>query len=105
VRRRTLLAAASLAALPCVTVAAANASAAESAVSHSAATRTPIKHLVVIFDENVSFDHYFGTYPHATNPQGEPRFTAKPGTPRINGLVSAGLLHRNPNTSQLQRLP
>jgi len=85
-------------------VAAANASAAESAVSHSAATRTPIKHLVVIFDENVSFDHYFGTYPHATNPQGEPRFTAKPGTPRINGLVSAGLLHRNPNTSQPQRL-
>ena len=28
-------------------------------------TATPIKHLVVIFDENVSFDHYFGTYPYA----------------------------------------
>ena len=27
-------------------------------------TRTPIKHLVVIFQENVSFDHYFGTYPN-----------------------------------------
>jgi phospholipase C len=26
-------------------------------------TTTPIKHLVVIFQENVSFDHYFGTYP------------------------------------------
>src|SRR5436305_1190476 len=26
-------------------------------------TATPIKHLVVIFQENVSFDHYFGTYP------------------------------------------
>jgi phospholipase C len=26
----------------------------------SAAT-TPIEHLVVIFDENVSFDHYFAT--------------------------------------------
>jgi len=26
-------------------------------------TATPIKHLVVIFDENISFDHYFGTYP------------------------------------------
>ena len=26
-------------------------------------TRTPIKHVVVIFQENVSFDHYFGTYP------------------------------------------
>ena len=28
---------------------------------------TPIKHLVVLFDENVSFDHYFGTYPYAAN--------------------------------------
>jgi phospholipase C len=26
-------------------------------------TRTPIKHVVVIFQENSSFDHYFGTYP------------------------------------------
>ena len=31
-------------------------------------TATPIQHLVVIFQENVSFDHYFGTYPFATNP-------------------------------------
>ncbi len=30
-------------------------------------TTTPIKHLVVIFQENVSFDHYFGTYPHTNN--------------------------------------
>ncbi|MGN6628618.1 MAG: alkaline phosphatase family protein, partial [Candidatus Nitrosocosmicus sp.] len=30
-------------------------------------TKTPIKHLVVIFQENVSFDHYFGTYPYAAN--------------------------------------
>ena len=30
-------------------------------------TKTPIKHVVVIFQENVSFDHYFGTYPHAAN--------------------------------------
>ena len=29
---------------------------------------TPIEHLVVIFNENISFDHYFGTYPNATNP-------------------------------------
>ena len=28
---------------------------------------TPIKHVVVIFQENVSFDHYFGTYPYAAN--------------------------------------
>ena len=29
---------------------------------------TPIEHVVVIFQENVSFDHYFGTYPIAANP-------------------------------------
>ena len=45
-------------------------------------TATPIKHLVVIFNENVSFDHYFGTYPVAANPAGESPFTAKPGRPR-----------------------
>ncbi len=31
-------------------------------------TNTPIKHVVVLFQENISFDHYFGTYPYATNP-------------------------------------
>ena len=31
----------------------------------AAATATPIQHLVVIYQENVSFDHYFGTYPNA----------------------------------------
>ena len=41
-----------------------------------------IKHLVVIFGENVSFDHYFGTYPNAANPAGEPAFDAAPGTRR-----------------------
>ena len=51
-------------------------------------TATPIKHLVVIFDENVSFDHYFGTYPSATNPAGEPSFTARAGTPAVNNLVN-----------------
>jgi hypothetical protein len=50
-------------------------------------TATPIKHLVVIFQENISFDHYFGTYPHAANTGGQP-FTALPGTPRVNGLQS-----------------
>src|SRR5258707_1073249 len=48
-------------------------------------TATPIKHVVVIFDENVSFDHYFGTYPYATNTDGT-AFTAKKGTPTVNGL-------------------
>ncbi|HUB51175.1 MAG TPA: alkaline phosphatase family protein [Terracidiphilus sp.] len=59
-------------------------------------TATPIKHLVVIFQENVSFDHYFATYPYATNPPHEPPFWAKPGTPIPNGLNSA-LLSSNPN--------
>jgi Phosphoesterase family len=35
-------------------------------------TATPIQHLVVIFQENVSFDHYFATYPHAANTDGNP---------------------------------
>jgi phospholipase C len=69
----------------------------------SAMTTTPIKHLVVIFDENVSFDHYFATYPNATNPAGEPGFIAKPGTPAVNGL-SGGLLTSNPNSANPFRL-
>jgi phospholipase C len=59
-------------------------------------TSTPIKHLVVIFQENVSFDHYFGTYPQALNPPKEPVFRAAPGTPAVNGLTDA-LLFSNPN--------
>jgi phospholipase C len=66
-------------------------------------TATPIKHLVVIYQENVSFDHYFATYPHAANLPGEPRFAAPYPTPRINGL-SARLLTHNPNMRQPFRL-
>jgi phospholipase C len=62
------------------------------------ATATPIKHLVVIFQENVSFDHYFGTYPNAKNLSGEPRFEARQGTPTVNGL-SGTLLTSNPNAT------
>jgi phospholipase C len=60
---------------------------------------TPIKHVVVIFQENVSFDHYFGTYPNAVpNNDGSVYFGgAHPSTPRVNNLVSAGLLTGNPN--------
>ncbi|MGB8522766.1 MAG: alkaline phosphatase family protein, partial [Candidatus Acidiferrales bacterium] len=61
---------------------------------------TPIKHLVIIFQENVSFDHYFGTYPVAENPSGEPKFKAAAGTPTINGLNNA-LLNNNPNLNPL----
>src|SRR4029077_7904005 len=62
-------------------------------------TKTPIKHIVVIFQENVSFDHYFGTYPHAKeNIDGSKYFSgAKDDTPRVNSLESAGLLTNNPN--------
>ncbi|MGA9851417.1 MAG: alkaline phosphatase family protein [Gammaproteobacteria bacterium] len=60
-------------------------------------TATPIKHIVVIFQENVSFDHYFATYPQALNPPGEPRFHASPHTPTVNNLVTANLLTNNPN--------
>jgi phospholipase C len=63
----------------------------------SSATTTPIKHLVVIFDENISFDHYFGTYPNAANPSGEPSFHASPETPAINNLTST-LLNNNPDS-------
>lgn len=66
------------------------------AAEPSSATATPIQHVVVIFQENVSFDHYFGTYPVATNPNGEPKFTAAPNTPTVNGLNNA-LLNMNPN--------
>jgi phospholipase C len=61
---------------------------------------TPIKHLVIIFQENISFDHYFGTYPVAANPSGEPHFKAAAGTPTVNGLNNA-LLTSNPNLNPL----
>jgi phospholipase C len=70
--------------------------AASTAPPSGTATATPIKHLVVIFQENVSFDHYFGTYPVAKNPAGEPAFWAEPNTPSVNG-ITGGLLTANPN--------
>ncbi len=74
-------------------------------------TATPIKHVVVIFQENISFDHYFGTYPYAPNTDGN-SFHAKRGTPRVNGLYSkitksgpiGPLLTANPNLYNPQRL-
>jgi phospholipase C len=77
--------------------------AATAAVASSAPTTTPIKHVVVLFDENVSFDHYFGTYPHAANLPGEPTFTALPNTPSVNGLNDS-LLTANPNEDEPNRL-
>jgi phospholipase C len=71
------------------------------------ATSTPIKHLVVIFQENVSFDHYFATYPNAANnnASGEPLFLPKPDTASANGLSAAGLLNNNPNLVNPFRIP
>jgi phospholipase C len=59
-------------------------------------TATPVKYVVVIFDENVSFDHYFGSYPNAANPAGEPAFYPRPNTPAVNGL-NRTILQNNPN--------
>ncbi|WP_068084868.1 phospholipase C [Novosphingobium rosa] len=68
-------------------------------------TATPIKHLVIIFGENQSFDHYFGTYPKAANPAGEPAFIARPATPQVNGYLSnPALLTANPNTTNAANL-
>src|SRR5208282_2108816 len=65
----------------------------------AASPTTPIEHVVVIFQENVSFDHYFATYPVAKNTDGT-AFTAQPGTPTVNGLTP-GLITGNPNISGL----
>ncbi|MDT0262936.1 phospholipase C [Jatrophihabitans lederbergiae] len=78
-------------------------SAAEPRHSAPSTTTTPIKHLVVIYQENVSFDHYFGTYPKASNTSGQP-FHAARHTRAVNNLVHArgaggrgNLLTNNPN--------
>src|ERR1700758_4733407 len=75
-------------------------------------TATPITHLVVIFGENISFDHYFGTYPNAQNNKGEPPFVAAQNTPTPNNLktpldptksfapiTGVDLIGANPNAS------
>src|ERR1039458_6663255 len=67
--------------------------------AHAAAPATPITNLIVLFQENISFDHYFGTYPNALNNPAELHatlFNAYPGTPTVNGL-SPALLTNNPN--------
>ncbi len=75
-----------------------------SAPADGVQTATPIKHVVVIYQENVSFDHYFATYPFATNRRSEPRFAARPGTPTVNGLNTPLLEAQNPNSFQPFRL-
>lgn len=62
-------------------------------------TNTPIKHIIVIFQENRTFDHYFGTYPHAQNNPGETPFYPHKNTPSADGL-SPAFLTDNPNSTQ-----
>ncbi|NEA21084.1 phospholipase C [Actinomadura bangladeshensis] len=70
--------------------------------SPEASPQTPIEHLVVIYGENISFDHYFGTYPKATNTDGTP-FHVAAHTPDVNGLTRR-LLTENPNQYDPKRL-
>jgi phospholipase C len=74
--------------------------------ANEAKTATPIKHLVVLFNENRSFDHYFGTYPNALNPEGEPAFKAARNTPIPNNYESnPTLLFNNPNLNAANNVP
>ena len=57
----------------------------------------------MIFQENVSFDHYFATYPKAANTDGT-KFVAAKHTPKVNNLSNAGLLTHNPNLYPPTRL-
>ncbi|MBV9161187.1 MAG: alkaline phosphatase family protein [Pseudonocardiales bacterium] len=102
-RRRTRLDIIAAAAAVAATLASTFPAAASAKDHDEQTTATPIQHLVVIFQENVSFDHYFATYPRATNPEGEPAFHAAPHTPAVNGLTPALLTH-NPNAANPMRL-
>lgn len=64
---------------------------------------SPIRHVIVIFQENVSFDHYFATYPRAENEAGDPPFHASKHTPSVNGL-NGYLIKHNPNSANPFRL-
>ena len=114
-RNRVAAGLVALAAVSVVSFAAAGSSSARSSEARHDAV-TPIQHLVVIFQENVSFDHYFGTYPSAAQSDGE-HFTASPDTPAVDGLLpatdpslpaglrhGANLLTTNPNSALPRRL-
>ncbi|MEE4541206.1 alkaline phosphatase family protein [Streptomyces sp. V4-01] len=105
-RRRRLPAALAATALAAAAALGVPAGAVAAPAGHGPArTASPIRHIVVLFDENISFDHYFGTYPKAANTDGT-RFTAGPGTPAPVNLLSHGgrLLTHNPNQYQPHRL-
>ncbi|MEV6645002.1 alkaline phosphatase family protein [Amycolatopsis sp. NPDC051371] len=107
-RRRGLLGAGALASVATLAVVTGSAATTADAQplnlfpAHGIPTATPIKHVVVIFGENISFDHYFGTYPKAANTDGTP-FQAARNTPKVNGLDKK-LLTDNPNAYNPKRL-
>jgi phospholipase C len=49
---------------------------------------SPVRHIIIICQENHSFDNYFGTYPWASG------FIPLPGTPRVESLP-AGAMNRD----------
>jgi phospholipase C len=117
-RKRALLGLLGLLVISTVAIAGAGVSGGASTrvVATGGATKTPIKHVVVIYQENVSFDHYFGTYPTAANTDGSP-FIAAPKTPAIDGLLPAtassiptslqhtdSLISHNPNSAPPVRM-
>ena len=65
--------------------------------SHDVRTATPIKHLVVIFNENARSTIISRPTRRRRNPPGEIPFTAHPRTPKVNNLANADLLTNNPN--------
>jgi phospholipase C len=107
-RRRGLLGAGALASVAVLAVVTGSAASTADAQplnlfpAHWIPTATPIKHVVVIFGENISFDHYFGTYPNAANTDGTP-FQAAHNTPKVDGLDHK-LLTDNPNAYDPKRL-
>ncbi len=79
------------------------AAAAKPIPDRSVQTSTPVKHVVVIYDENVSYDHYFGTYPKAANSDGT-TFVANSSTPKNNNLITSRALTSNGNLYYPARL-
>jgi phospholipase C len=67
-------------------------------LSGASSPRSPINHVVVIFGENVSFDHYFGTYPHAANSDGQ-TFNALPLAAGDTGNVDTAHEVNNPSVA------
>ncbi len=103
--RRRALAVVTVAAAAAIGLIAANAtdatsSAAKVIPNRSGLTASPIKHLVVIFDENISYDHYFGTYPKAANTDGTKFYAVGAARPKANNLVTLAPAHQQPEPVQ-----